>query len=107
MNAAVSVPSTPVVRSFRWRSLEFILGAMLTGSMLALVLTSVWVFPDRGSAMDLAARLTAPFTTWAHPLGTDPLGRDVLARVLVGKTRLTSAASTSSFLVLAVPCRLM
>ena len=84
MNAAVSVPSTPVVRSFRWRSLEFILGAMLTGSMLALVLTSVWVFPDRGSAMDLAARLTAPFTTWAHPLGTDPLGRDVLARVLVG-----------------------
>lgn len=84
MNASVSVPSTPVGRTFQWRSLEFILGAVLTGTMLALVLTSVWVFPDRGSTMDLAARLTAPFTTWAHPLGTDPLGRDVLARVLVG-----------------------
>ena len=86
MNASTSVsaPSIPGARAFQWRSLEFILGAVLTGAMLALVLTSVCIFPDRGSAMDLAARLTAPFTTWAHPLGTDPLGRDVLARVLVG-----------------------
>lgn len=67
-----------------WRSLEFVLGVVLTGSMLLLVLCSVWIFPDGGAAMDLSARLTAPFTTWAHPLGTDALGRDVLARVLVG-----------------------
>jgi peptide/nickel transport system permease protein len=52
--------------------------------MLALVLLSVWLFPDRGSAMDLGARLTEPFSNWAHVLGSDPLGRDVLARVLVG-----------------------
>ncbi|MDB5947708.1 MAG: peptide transporter permease [Ramlibacter sp.] len=71
-------------RPFQWRSLEFILGALLTGAMLVLVLFSVWIFPDRGSAMDLAARLSPPFAQWAHPLGTDPLGRDVLARVLVG-----------------------
>lgn len=71
-------------RSFQWRSLEFILGALLTGAMSLLVLFSVWIFPDRGSAMDLAARLAPPFVQWAHPLGTDPLGRDVLARVLVG-----------------------
>ncbi|HWI83454.1 ABC transporter permease [Ramlibacter sp.] len=71
-------------RSFQWRSLEFILGAVLTGAMLLLVLLSVWIFPDRGSAMDLAARLSPPFAQWSHPLGTDPLGRDVLARVLVG-----------------------
>ncbi len=68
----------------QWRSLEFILGALLTGAMMLLVLLSVWIFPDRGSLMDLAARLTEPFTNWVHPLGTDPLGRDVLARVLVG-----------------------
>lgn len=74
----------PVGRSFQWRSLEFILGALLTGVMLLLVLFSVWIFPDRGSAMDLAARLSPPFTQWSHALGTDPLGRDVLARVLVG-----------------------
>ena len=79
-----AIPATAPVRSMQWRSLEFILGALLTGAMLTLVLLSVWIFPDRGSLMDLAARLTQPFTAWAHPLGTDPLGRDVLARVLVG-----------------------
>lgn len=88
MNSMQTVPTAPIVapasRSLQWRSLEFILGALLTGAMLLLVLLSVWLFPDRGSAMDLAARLTEPFTVWAHPLGTDPLGRDVLARVLVG-----------------------
>ena len=71
-------------RTMQWRSLEFILGVLLTGSMVTLVLLSPWLFPDGGAAMDLGARLTAPFTTWAHPLGADPLGRDVLARVLVG-----------------------
>lgn len=76
--------AAPVARSLRWRSLEFILGALLTGAMMLLVLASVWIFPDRGAAMDLAARLTAPLAGGAHPLGTDPLGRDVLARVLVG-----------------------
>jgi peptide/nickel transport system permease protein len=79
-----ALPATAPVRAMQWRSLEFILGAVLTGAMLTLVLLSVWIFPDRGSLMDLAARLTQPFTEWAHPLGTDPLGRDVLARVLVG-----------------------
>ena len=76
--------STVAPRAMQWRSLEFILGTLLTGLMLALVLLSVWLFPDRGSLMDLSARLTDPFFNWAHPLGTDPLGRDVLARVLVG-----------------------
>lgn len=71
-------------RGMQWRSLEFVLGVVLTGSMLLLVLCSVWIFPDGGAAMDLSARLTAPFTSWSHPLGTDALGRDVLARVLVG-----------------------
>jgi peptide/nickel transport system permease protein len=79
-----TVLTTPASRPLEWRSLEFILGALLTGAMLLLVLLSVWIFPDRGSLMNLAARLTEPFVTWAHPMGTDPLGRDVLARVLVG-----------------------
>jgi peptide/nickel transport system permease protein len=82
--ATLPVVAAPDGRAFEWRSLEFIVGALLTGLMLLLVLFSVWIFPDRGSAMDLAARLSPPFAQWAHPLGTDPLGRDVLARVLVG-----------------------
>ncbi|MDD2178198.1 ABC transporter permease [Acidovorax sp. D2M1] len=85
--ASTTTPAAAPVqtsRGMQWRSLEFVLGVVLTGSMLLLVLCSVWIFPDGGAAMDLSARLTAPFTSWAHPLGTDALGRDVLARVLVG-----------------------
>ena len=84
MNSMQTAVPAPASRSMQWRSLEFILGALLTGAMMLLVLLSVWIFPDRGSLMDLAARLAEPFTNWVHPLGTDPLGRDVLARVLVG-----------------------
>jgi peptide/nickel transport system permease protein len=84
MSTVVS-PSTP--RSVRWRhlrSLEFIVGVVLTLTMIVLAVLSPLIFPDQGTRMDLAARLIAPLTLWAHPLGTDPLGRDVLERVLLG-----------------------
>ena len=68
----------------RMRSLEFILGAGLTGAMTLAVLLSGVLFAGGADAMDLAMRLTLPFQSLAHPLGTDPLGRDVLARVIVG-----------------------
>ncbi|KOQ40692.1 peptide ABC transporter permease, partial [Achromobacter xylosoxidans] len=57
----------------RYRSLEFVLGAVLTGVMIVLVLASGWLFPDGGESMDLTARLMAPFTSAAHLFGTDPL----------------------------------
>ena len=84
MKAMPTAAPAATARAWQWRSLEFILGTLLTAVMLVLVLLSVWLFPDRGSLMDLSARLSAPFIEWSHPLGTDPLGRDVLARVLVG-----------------------
>jgi peptide/nickel transport system permease protein len=68
----------------RFRSLELVLGVLLTGTMVLAVLFSGFLFPDGGESMDLMARLLPPFETMAHPLGTDPLGRDVLARVIVG-----------------------
>lgn len=64
--------------------LEFVIGATLTLIVMVLALASPWLFPDGGEAMDLASRLIGPGLGWAHPLGTDPLGRDVLARVVVG-----------------------
>lgn len=67
-----------------WRSLEFLLGSFLTGTIVILALASPWLFPDGGEGMDLSARLIPPGASWAHPLGTDPLGRDLLARVVVG-----------------------
>jgi peptide/nickel transport system permease protein len=67
-----------------FRSLELVLGLLLTGGMGLAVVFSGFLFPDGGESMDLMARLTPPFQDLAHPLGTDPLGRDVLARVIVG-----------------------
>lgn len=68
----------------RLRSLEFVLGAGLTAAMGLAVLFSGLIFEGGADAMDLAMRLTPPFLSAAHPFGTDPLGRDVLARVVVG-----------------------
>ena len=70
--------------SRRLRNLEFILGAALTGIMVLAVLCAGLLFPDGGEGFDLTARLLPPFHSWAHPLGTDPVGRDVLARVVTG-----------------------
>jgi len=70
--------------SRRLRNLEFILGAVLTGFMVLAVLCAGLLFPDGGEGFDLTARLLPPFHSWAHPLGTDPVGRDVLARVVTG-----------------------
>jgi peptide/nickel transport system permease protein len=65
-------------------NLEFVLGALLTGGICLAVLFSDLIFPGGGSKINLTARLVAPFTNPAFPLGTDPLGRDVLARVVQG-----------------------
>ncbi len=52
--------------------------AAWTGAALA----APWFAPYDPLAQDIAARLTAPGP--AHLLGTDPLGRDILSRVLHG-----------------------
>jgi peptide/nickel transport system permease protein len=46
-----------------------------------------WLAPYHYATQDLKARLRPPVGlggTWAHPLGTDNLGRDVLSRLLYG-----------------------
>jgi len=67
-----------------YKNIEFILGTLLAGGMCLLVLFSFILFPDGGESIDLANRLQEPFKASNHILGTDPLGRDVLARMIVG-----------------------
>ncbi|MGO2146617.1 MULTISPECIES: ABC transporter permease [Halomonas] len=67
-----------------FKSIEFIMGALLVGGITLAVLLSGWLFPDGGSGINLAMRLTPPLVDGSFPLGTDPLGRDVLARVVIG-----------------------
>jgi peptide/nickel transport system permease protein len=64
--------------------LEFILGAVLVGCIGLAVVFSGVLFPGGAEKIDLMSRLVPPFTRPAHLLGTDPLGRDVLARVVAG-----------------------
>ncbi|WP_213954838.1 MULTISPECIES: ABC transporter permease [unclassified Variovorax] len=87
MTQASSAAAGDVPARVRWRhlrSLEFVAGVLLTGTMILLAVLSPLLYPDLGARMDLAARLVPPLTQWMHPLGTDPLGRDVLERVLLG-----------------------
>lgn len=67
-----------------FKRFEFLLGAALLAIIGAAVLLSPWLFPDDGKTTRLAARLIAPFGNLQYPLGTDPLGRDVLARTIAG-----------------------
>ncbi len=84
MNAAKALPVALHPTRRGGGRLELYLGGLLLAMIVVAVALSWWLFPDGGESMDLAARLTPPFTTFAHPLGTDPLGRDVLARIVVG-----------------------
>jgi peptide/nickel transport system permease protein len=54
-------------------------------AMLVVAATVQWLSPYSYTALDLRARLQPPVFmggTWRHVLGTDELGRDVLARLL-------------------------
>ncbi|PWL18631.1 ABC transporter permease [Falsochrobactrum shanghaiense] len=75
---------TSSILSSRFTSFEFIFGVLLTGAICFAVLFSGYLFPGGANKIDLLARLTPPFVNPAHIFGTDPLGRDVLARVVSG-----------------------
>ncbi|WP_038042602.1 ABC transporter permease [Thermus tengchongensis] len=63
------------------RSPSLLLGSLLVGLFLLLALAS-FLYPVDPNAPDFLRRLAPPSP--AHPLGTDPLGRDLLARLLHG-----------------------
>ena len=66
-----------------FKRFEFIVGVFLLLMMGGLVIFAPVLFPDGGKTMNFMARLTPPLHAqfW---LGTDPMGRDVLARVATG-----------------------
>lgn len=60
-----------------------------------------WVAPYDIEQMDLASRLTMPFTSFTHILGTDELGRDVFSR-LVYSLRLSFLLAISGTILGAI-----
>ncbi|MBC7152768.1 MAG: ABC transporter permease [Rhizobium sp.] len=66
-----------------FRSSKGLIGATLVALVLLVaILAPILIPPDWATRMDMRARLSPP--TWAHPLGTDQLGRDLMYRVLLG-----------------------
>lgn len=61
---------------------------LLLVTFLALVILGPALLPTSPTAQDLSGRLQPPVWSaggsWEHPLGTDGLGRDLLARIAVG-----------------------
>jgi peptide/nickel transport system permease protein len=76
----VAAPPAP------WRLLlrkpTFVLGAAILLFWVACAIFGGWIAPHDPLAQVLLARNSAP--SGSHLLGTDPLGRDVLSRVIVG-----------------------
>jgi peptide/nickel transport system permease protein len=58
------------------------LGVLIVMVAVVAAVIGPWIVPQDPIAQNLALRLAGP--SWAHPLGLDELGRDVLARLLVG-----------------------
>ncbi|HEY9039873.1 MAG TPA: ABC transporter permease [Roseovarius sp.] len=71
-------------------------GVLLLGAAVALVLLGPSLWPMPHSAMDLDA-LNAP-ASLAHPMGTDQLGRDLVARLIAGG-RVSLAVALAAALV--------
>lgn len=93
--AALSDADTVPVRGPAGALLQDLLhsrSALIGGVFLALMIVGCFIIPHlwglNATATDLLTRFVPPIWAeggvWAHPLGTDNLGRDVLARILAG-----------------------
>lgn len=94
----VSSPGLQAWRRFRRHRLGFyscfVLGAIILGVVLGPL---IWTVPI--DEIDFSARLEGP--SLAHPLGTDALGQDLLARILYGG-RVSLAVGIAAMLVAVV-----
>jgi peptide/nickel transport system permease protein len=75
------------VASWSWPPMSAVVGMSILGFLLAVTLLGPYLWRVDPEAQDLVNRLAAPWGlggTSAHPLGTDGLGRDTLARLIAG-----------------------
>lgn len=88
---ATPAPARPAATAPRRMSLRLpasgAFGLVVLTFLAAVAIFGPVVWPINAETQDLANRLAAPWGfggTAAHPLGTDSLGRDTLARVIAG-----------------------
>jgi peptide/nickel transport system permease protein len=74
-------PGAEAWRRFKRHRLA-LAGAVILGVIALAVLLGPLVWPVPINEIDFSAKLQGP--SWKHPLGTDDLGQDLLARMLYG-----------------------
>ena len=84
-----------VWRRFSRHRLAFV-GMHVLIVLLLATLIGPWVYPRRINDIDFAVSLQGP--SLAHPLGTDDLGQDLLARILYGG-RVSMAVGLTAMLI--------
>jgi peptide/nickel transport system permease protein len=94
-----SLPRTSLwretLRRFRKHHLA-VVGTVILSILVAGVLVGPYAYRVPIDEIDFKAKLKSP--SWAHPLGTDDLGQDVLARMLYGG-RISLAVGVTSMLI--------
>jgi ABC-type dipeptide/oligopeptide/nickel transport system permease subunit len=87
----------------RLRRLRFLaVGAAVVGLAVACAVAAPWLAPADPYRQAIGDRLQPPVWgddgSWKHPLGTDPLGRDILSRIIYG-ARISISAGASAVAV--------
>ena len=82
----------------RLRRLRFLaVGAGIVSLAIACAVVAPWLSPHDPYLQAVSARLIPPVWdpggTWTYPLGTDPLGRDLLSRIIYGARVSISAGA--------------
>jgi len=71
-----------------WQHKSFVIAGSILAVIVLMALAAPLIAPYDPYAHDLGNRLVPPAFmeggSWTHPLGTDPLGRDYLSRVIYG-----------------------
>ena len=105
-NTAEPLPQQPARSKWRdvWDQLKKHKGALIGGiiffTIVILVMVGPWVWPYEANEINIRLRNQSP--SWAHPFGTDQLGRDTFARMIAGgKTSISVgiAAMTLSLML--------
>ena len=88
-------PALETWRRFRRHTLAVVGAVILLALVLAILIGPfIWTIPI--NEIDFKAKLQGP--SWSHPLGTDDLGQDLLARMLYGG-RISLAVGIAAMLV--------
>lgn len=96
VTASVAIsPARETWRRFRRHRLAMA-STFVLGMLILAVVVGPWLWPVAINDIDFSAQLQGP--SWTHPLGTDDLGQDILARMMYGG-RISLAVGLAAMVV--------